>query len=135
MNAYRRHMWVSGETGLERLIHQLNTSTSGSFCSRSGWDNAYCKLPKIGSAPCFIYLTAYSKEHGVGREDDSEGCRRNHGVFVEGLWKMTTDPTIANNRCRKSNLGPRGYGAGKCIIQAISYAKEKPWNSTCKWQH
>lgn len=37
-----------------RLIHQLNTSTSGSFCCRSCWDNAYCKLPKIGSVPCLI---------------------------------------------------------------------------------
>jgi len=37
-------------------------------------------------------------------------------VFLEGVWKMTTDPTIANNRCRKSNLGPWGYGAGMFII-------------------
>jgi hypothetical protein len=54
-------------------------------------------------------------------------------VFMEGLWKITTDPTIANDRCRKSNLGPCGCGAGMCIIQVISYAKEKPWNSRCNW--
>jgi hypothetical protein len=51
----------------------------------------------------FNYSTTHFNEHGVVPEDDSEGYRRNHGVFFGRAVENVNGPTtITNNRYHRT---------------------------------